>query len=120
MKMKSHIFSATAMSCVEKITVAPWRLRSRMAFRSTSRLTGSRPVKGSSSRISSGLAMTLAMNWTFWAMPLDRVSIFFVGQSETLQPAGNGRLAVAEAFQLGIKAEQIADLHRLVQAALFG
>src|ERR1035441_6256697 len=56
------------------MTVAPERRRSRMAARSTSALTGSRPVKGSSRISSLGSGMTAAMNCTRWLMPLLRVS----------------------------------------------
>ena len=80
MKMESHIFSATPMSWVEKMTVAPSRLRPRIASRKTSILTGSRPLKGSSSNTSSGLATTVAINWTFCAMPLDKAWIFLLAQ----------------------------------------
>src|SRR5438132_738427 len=60
MKLKSHIFSATAMSCVQKMTVVPWRLRSSTASRSTSPLTGSRPLHGPPRRLGADEAVDAA------------------------------------------------------------
>lgn len=81
MKTESHICSAMDMSCVEKIMVEPLSRRSRMPRRMTSRLTGSRPEKGSSRMTSSGCERMVEMNWIFWAMPFERFSIFLLLQS---------------------------------------
>ena len=75
MKMRSHIRSATFMSCVLKTMVVPLAETSRIASRSTSALTGSRPENGSSRITSWGRETTAAMNCTFWAMPFESASM---------------------------------------------
>ena len=83
MKIRSQSRSATAMSCVEKTTVVPAFLRSSTASLTTSALTGSRPVNGSSRIRSSGRLSTPAMNWIFWAIPLESASTFLSIQAES-------------------------------------
>ena len=75
MKMRSHMRSAVAMSCVLKTTVAPRRRISSTASFSTWALTGSRPENGSSRISSAGSDTTAAMNWTFCDIPFESVSI---------------------------------------------
>jgi len=85
-----------------KITVVPLRFKSRTASRSTTAFTGSRPLNGSSSKTSSGLATTVAMNCTFCDIPLEawRLSCRPVAEIQALQPVIDGGLAMAGAFQL--------------------
>ncbi len=115
------MLSATLMSWVLRITVAPRRRSSRMALRMASTLTGSRPVKGSSRISSLGSGTTAAMNCTFWLMPLLSVStrcVGAVGQAQTLQPAVHFRRDLASAPQLAVELQQRRHLHAAVQAAL--
>ena len=125
MKMRSHIFSAVAMSCVLKTTVVPRRRISRTASLSASALTGSRPEKGSSRIRSAGLVMTEATNWTFCDMPFERASIFFSPQPcmpmRAIQSSMDGiELGDRPALQLPVVAEQAAHGHLLIEAALLG
>ena len=86
MKMRSHMRSAVAMSCVLKTTVAPRRRISSTASFSTSALTGSRPENGSSRISSAGFETTAAMNWTFCDIPFESASICRSTQPRQLHP----------------------------------
>ena len=122
MKIVSHMRSATSMSCVEKITVDPLSRSETTASLSTSMLTGSRPLNGSSSTISCGCETTVAMNWTFWDMPLDSVSTFLsahVREVQPLEPRVDLAPAVTQTLELSIENQDVAHLHLLVQPALF-
>ena len=64
-----------------KMIVVPSRLSWSTAARSTSALTGSSPLKGSSRSTRLGCATTVAMNWTFWDIPLERASTLLSAHS---------------------------------------
>ena len=98
MKIVSHIRSAMSMSCVEKITVVPLRLSVSTASLSASILSGSSPVKGSSSTSSFGRAITAEMNCTFWAMPFESASHRFApaGRAGSVRATGRFRRGSSE------------------------
>ena len=86
-------------------------------------LTGSRPVNGSSSTSSRGLATTAAMNWTFCAMPFESVSTLSLAQrarSKRSSQPSISRAGPAHAFESGEEPQQLADPHLAVQAAFLG
>ena len=86
----SHIASAASIWWVEKMSVRPRSRSSVNASRRRMRLTGSRPVNGSSISRTSGSCRTAAMNWTFCWLPLDSSSarrVGVLGDAEAGQPA---------------------------------
>ena len=123
MKMKSHIVSAVAMSCVEKMTVVPARLRSSTASRKhlgVDRIeSAERLVENHQRRLGDDggdelhlLRHALGKRLHLFVAPRRQV--------EPLKPGVDRRPGSAHAFQLGVEAQQLADLHLLVQAALLG
>src|ERR1019366_1309618 len=98
--------SATVISWVLRMTVAPERRRSRMASRSVSALTGSSPVKGSSRIRSLGSGTTAAMNE--------------VPQVEPRHPGSDFLAHLAPAAQFAEELQQGANLHLAVKAAFLG
>ena len=103
MKIRSHIRSAVAMSCVLNTMVFPSRRNWSTASFSASAFTGSSPLNGSSRITSSGSATTLAMNWTFCAMPFESASIFLSAQASrpsarSQRSAARSTSAVARPF----------------------
>ena len=112
------------MSCVLNTMVFPSRRNWSTASLSASAFTGSSPLNGSSRITSSGSATTLAMNWTFCAMPFDSASIFLSRpglESERAQPALGCAVHVRRraSLQPPVVTEQSPDRHLLVKPALF-
>ena len=68
------------MLCVEKIIVAPLSRRARISPLSRFALMGSKPENGSSKISSLGSWSTVAMNCTFWAIPLESSLTFLSHQ----------------------------------------
>ena len=114
------------MSCVLKTTVAPRRRISSTASLSTSALTGSSPENGSSRISSAGLRDDRGDELHLLRHALRERLDLAVAQPVQLHAAPSTRRSADRArrsgapFQPAVVAEQPADRHLLVEAALLG
>ena len=122
---RSQSRSTSSIWWVTMTTVAPPCFCSAMMSISRRRLTGSKPLVGSSRISSSGLFMMVTPSWTFCCCPLESLSSTVEARSAERHPVqvlerplfGGAPLHPLEPAEVG---HDVDDLFLLVQPALLG